>query len=305
MKIIITFSCAISILLNVCVAQIKNYYISADSTYPGIQNIHNGHFVTVNMSNTSAKKLLISIPGTTGPGDVMRSFDSVAALEGYHAISIDYPNNRNTATLINSTDKEAFNKFRQELDFGTPVSDSVNVDSLNSIINRITTLVIYLAKTRPAEGWNNFLDHDHIIWQLVTLAGHSQGAGHVSYIAHAFRVHKVIMLSGPQDFLSNFDMPAPWLSDPSKTPYSNYYSFLHDGDAYNTQRQIRNDLAAMHTDSSVIYRFKNMDAFPAGKRIFISDIPAENLTPQNTGMQNHLSTIMPMHSKVWKWLLKD
>ena len=53
-----------------------------DSTYPGTENIHSGHFVTVNMSNTSGEKLLISIPGTTGPGDVMKSFDSVAALEG-------------------------------------------------------------------------------------------------------------------------------------------------------------------------------------------------------------------------------
>src|SRR3954469_19823042 len=159
MKIIITFFFAMSISLGVCFAQVKNYYISPDSTYPGIEKIHSGHFVTVNMNNTSGKKLLISIPGTTGPADVMRSFDSVAAVEGYHAISIDYPNNRNTATFINSTDKEAFNKFRQELGFGTPVSDSVNVDSLNSIINRITRLVIYLAGTRPDEGWKNFLDH--------------------------------------------------------------------------------------------------------------------------------------------------
>jgi hypothetical protein len=305
MKIIITFLFAIFISENLCFAQVKSYYISPDSTYPGIEKIHSGHFVTVNISNTSGKKLLVSIPGTTGPGDVMRSLDSVAALEGYHAISLDYPNNRNTASFINSTDKEAFNKFRQELDFGTPVSDSVNVDSLNSIINRITKLVIYLAKTRPQEGWNNFLDHDKIIWERVTLAGHSQGAGHVSYIGHAFKVHKVIMLSGPQDFLSNFDMPAPWLSADSKTPYSSFYSLLHDDDGYNTQRQIRNGLAAMHTDSSVIYHFTNMDAFPKEDRIFISDIPVQNTTQQNIGMQNHMASIMPMHSKVWIWLLKD
>lgn len=305
MKIIITFLFAVCISGSVCFAQVENYYISPDSTYPGIEKIHSGHFVTVNRSNTSGKKLLVSIPGTTGAGDVMRSFDSVAALEGYHAISIDYPNNRNTATFISSTDKAAFNKFRQELDFGTPVCDSVNVDSLNSIVNRITNLVIYLAKTRPGEGWNNFLDHGQIAWERVTLAGHSQGAGHVSYIGHAFKVHKVIMLSGPQDFLTNFDMPAPWLSASSKTPYSNYYSFLHDDDAYNTQRQIRNGLAAMHADSSVIYRFQKMDAFPKQDRIFISDIPVQNATQQNTGSLNHMSTIMPMHSKVWRWLLKD
>jgi hypothetical protein len=306
MKIIISFFFAIYILINVSVGQIKNYYINPDSTYPGIEQVHSGHFITISTSNTSAKKLLISIPGTTGPGDVMKSFDSVAALEGYLAISIDYPNNRNTATFINSTDKEAFNKFRQELDFGTPVSDSVNVDSLNGIVNRITKLVIYLARTRPSEGWKNFLVQNHIKWELVTLAGHSQGAGHVSYIAHAFRVHRVIMLSGPQDFLANFDMPAPWLSADSKTPYSSYFSLLHDNDAYNTQRQIRNDLAAMHTDSSVIYRFQNMDAFPKQKRIFISEITVDqNVSPQKSGALNHISTIMPLHSEVWKWLLKD
>lgn len=304
MKIIITFLFTIFLLFNVCYAQIKSYYINPDSTYLGITMIHSGHFITVNTSNTSAKKLLISIPGTTGPGDVMRSFDSVAAIEGYHAISLDYPNNRNTASLVNSTDKEAFDKFRQEIDFGTPVSDSVNVDTLNSIVNRITKLVIYLAKTRPIEGWNYFLDGDHILWERVTLAGHSQGAGHVSYIAHAFRVHKVIMLSGPQDFLEHFDMPAPWLSAPSKTSYSSYYSFLHDRDAYNTQRQIRDDLATMHTDSSVVYRFQNLNAFPEQKRILVSDIPTENESSQNAGMQHHMSTIMPMQSKVWKWLLK-
>lgn len=83
MKIFINFSFAMFILINVCAAQIKNYYVSPDSTYPGITTIHNGHFITMNTSNASAKKLLISIPGTTGTGDVMRSFDSVAALEGF------------------------------------------------------------------------------------------------------------------------------------------------------------------------------------------------------------------------------
>lgn len=305
MKIIFTFLLAILISTSICFAQVKSYYINPDSTYPGIEKIHSGHFVTVNMSDTSGKKLLVSIPGTTGSADAMRYLDSVAALEGYHAISLDYPNNRNTASFINSTDKAAFNKFRQELDFGTPISDSISVDTLNSIINRITKLIIYLANTRTGEGWNNFLDHEQIIWERVTLAGHSQGAGHVSYIGHAFRVHKVIMLSGPQDFLANFDMPAPWLSADSKTPYNNYYSLLHEDDGYNTQRQVRNGLAAMHADSSVIYRFKNTDAFPKQARMFISDIPVQNVTPQNAGMLNHMASIMPMHSKVWIWLLKD
>ncbi len=304
MRIIIASFLLIALSTTICFAQLKTYYIDPDSTYAGIKKIHTGHYITINTNNRSPKRLLISIPGTTGPGDVMRSFDSVAALEGYHTVSIDYPNNRNTATFINSVDKQAFDKFRQELDFGTPVSDSVDVDSLNSIVNRITQLLVYLAKTRPQEGWNNFLNKGKIIWARVTLAGHSQGAGHVSYIAHVFSVHQVIMLSGPQDFLQNYDIPAPWLSAASKTAYNNYYSFLHEDDAYNTSHQIRNDLASMRADTSVIYHFQNMNAFPKQARIFISSI---QITPtqKNTGMQNHMSTIMPMHTKVWKFLLKN
>jgi len=55
----------------------------------------------------------------------------------------------------------------------------------------------------------------------------------------------------------------------------------------------------------VIYRFQSMEAFPKQDRIFISDIPVQNATQQNAGGLNHMSTIMPMHSKVWIWLLKD
>ena len=61
----------------------------------------------------------------------------------------------------------------------------------------------------------------------------------------------------------------------------------------------------MHADSSVIYHFENMNEFPKQDRIFISDIPVQQNATQNTGMQNHMATIMPMHSKVWIWLLKD
>ncbi len=304
MRIFATLLFAALTCTSFCFAQIKEYYIDPDSTLTGIKQIHVGHLITLDPASRSQKKLLISIPGTTGASTAMKSLDSVAALEGYHAISIDYPNNRNTATFINSPDRAAFDKFRQELDFGTPVSDSVVVDTLNSIVNRVTRLVLYLARTRPGEGWDAFLQQGKMNWGLVTLAGHSQGAGHVSYIGHAFKVRKVIMLSGPQDFLGRYDMPAPWLSAPSRSAYNNFYSFLHEDDVYDTRHQVRNDLAVMHSDSSVIYRFAKMDEFPKNARIFISEI---QIWPdrKNTGYENHMTTILPFHSKVWVWLLRN
>jgi pimeloyl-ACP methyl ester carboxylesterase len=297
--------------------QIHHYYVDPDSTAVGMQKIYNGHFITVGPAGHFNNKLFISIPGTGGKPQSLYYLDSVAASAGYHVISIDYPSKRNTATFVNSTDRLAFDKFRQELNFGTPVSDSISVDTLNSIANRITSLVIYLAKTHPNQGWNKFLSGRKLKWRKVVLAGHSQGAGHVAYLAHYFKVHRVIMLSGPQDFLSCFNTPAPWLSARSKTPAKSYYALLHRNDIYNTSSQVKDDLATMHADSSVINHFTITPAINRKSRIFISDAPIGPAQLYNdpqranqplsipAGVANHLSTILLVYEPVWLYLLKN
>ncbi|MEO6520200.1 MAG: hypothetical protein ABIN91_00855 [Mucilaginibacter sp.] len=296
-------------------SNLHRYNIDPDSTGNGIKKIYNGHLATVDVSKKSNYKLLIAIPGTGGTAYAFKHLSDVAAGMGYHAISIDYPNKRNTATLGGSADKLVFNKFRQELAFGTPVSDSINIDTANSIINRITMLMIYLAKTRPSEGWEQFLKDGSLIWDKVVVAGHSQGAGHAAYIGTQFKVHRVIMFSGPQDFLAVYDTPAPWLSGQSATAAKNYYSLLHTNDPYNTDRQTRNDLTLMHTDSTVITRFTLKPTFKSKTRIFISDAPisaadlfddpakAAATVKLSAPSAHHSSTIRPLYADVWRYLL--
>lgn len=296
-------------------AQVNHYYVDPESTGAGIKRTYSGHLVTLPATHKFNGKLFITIPGTNSTAEGLQHIDSVAALAGYHVISLDYPNKRNTATLTGSADKLIFNKFRQELNFGTPVCDSIQIDTLNSIVNRITALVTYLAKNHVDEGWQKFLSGDGLKWRKVVLAGHSQGAGHAAYLAQHYKVHRIIMLSGPQDFLSQFDMPAPWLSSHSKTPAKRYYSLLHTNDMYNTSRQIRNDLTVMHTDSTVINHFNVHPIANNKSRIFVSDASItaadfyddakkKTVPLKQTGAVNHSSTIRPIYSAAWLYLLR-
>ena len=148
-----------------------------------------------------------------GTGDLatrMRPIDSCFAMMGFHVISIDYPNNVVSTTCSNSTDSSCFDDFRQEINFGTPVSAVVQVDSANSIVNRLSKLLVYLAKQDPAGGWAAFLKGNQPRWDKIVIAGHSQGAGHAAYLGKCFKLAGVLMFSGPQDYLKVFHHPARW-----------------------------------------------------------------------------------------------
>ena len=72
-------------------------------------------------------------------------------------ISLSYPNNVATAPLGASSDSLVFDKYRQELCFGTPLISVVSVDTLNSIFTRTLKLIQYLALTYPLQNWEQYL----------------------------------------------------------------------------------------------------------------------------------------------------
>ena len=78
----------------------------------------------------------------------------------------------------------AFNKYRQEVCYGTPLSIEVAVDTLNSIYTRTVKLLNYLNITYPTQNWNQYLINPTTLdWSKITVGGHSQGGGHACYFA--------------------------------------------------------------------------------------------------------------------------
>jgi|KBSMisStandDraft_5_1062788.scaffolds.fasta_scaffold00412_19 hypothetical protein len=231
-------------------AQITQHKIDPSATAAEIKTIHGPHLALYDPSVKHRDKLLLFIVGTNGGSGDWLNFAEYAAKLGYHALCLDYKNTVITTTCVESKDSACFDGFRKEIMFGTPVSDLVDVDSANSIINRTIKGLQWLAKNFPNEGWGQYFSGNNIKWQSVVAAGHSQGAGHVAYLGKRFLLDRIIILAGPQDYLAMYHSPAPWQKLKSTTPLQNIYACLHVKDPYGFDRQLANCNAIMQNTSS-------------------------------------------------------
>lgn len=267
-------------------AQLKTLYVNPDKTAANIETVHGPHVVTYGKS--PGNKLFVMMVGTGAKAKDGEELCRYYAGKGYHAISIDYRNTVITTICTKSEDSTCFNNFRQEIAFGTPVSAQINVDTVNSITNRIKQLLIYLAKTDKHGNWQQFIRNNKVRWSRIALAGHSQGAGHAAFIGEKFRLKRVMIFSGPQDYLSVFDKPAGWLSDKSKTPRRRYYAFLHKKDPFNMEWQLAACKKIMRAKGDTV-QVKPGAAVYSSKHIFINNIDTKN---------PHGSTLLPVFTQV-------
>lgn len=197
-----------------------------DGGYAAVQD---SHVVSLNKNVASLSRLLVFLPGTGAQARHYLLFPRLAANLGYHCINLAYPNAEAAASCASVADQNCYTLFRREVCYGTPGSDQVNVDSLNSIYTRLLKTLIYLNATYPNDGWGQFLSvsGDPIAWNKVVTAGHSQGSGHALMLGKDRVVNRVIMFAGPQDYNYVNGNTANWISATGKTPVNGLYSFLH------------------------------------------------------------------------------
>ena len=174
---------------------------------------------------------------------------------------------------------------------GAPVSEKINVDPANSILNRLQKLLVYLVNHDPDGGWGEFVDGGQPVWSHIVVAGHSQGSGHAAYIGKMFKVDEVLMFSGPQDYLDDLDKPAPWLARPSATPPSRFFAFLNENDPFNVHHQIANCTVLMGLANPKTRMVEPGEAIDGDDQIFVNDQTE----------QAHGSTISPQFENVWKY----
>jgi len=273
-------------------AQVQKISVEPSQTDPQIKSIHGNHVAFIDSAVKPINKLLLMIVGTDAAADHNVPFFNFAASMGYHVISIDYKNTVITTACSNSADSACFNVFRQEIMFGTPVSQLVEVDSTNSIYHRVYELLLYLSKKYPQQGWKQYLKANSIQWQKIIVAGHSQGAGHAAYIAKKFLVSRVLIFAGPQDFLVHFNSPAGWLFQESITSPSQYFAFLHVNDPFGFNKQLANCRILMpFADTTLVQPGAGITK---GKHILVTNIETTN---------PHESMMQPAFEKAWAYLL--
>lgn len=275
-------------------AQLKVLEIDPRATDPAVTAVHGPHLAMYETKGHRPKRLVLMLVGTGGSAAGMRTIDSVLATLGPAVISLDYPNNVISTACAHSRDTACSDHFREEIVTGHPVSGLVDVDSANCIISRFTDLLNYLVRTDPAGKWGRFLDHGTPRWSRIVVAGHSQGSGHAAYLGKLFRVNRVMIFSGPQDYLADLHMPSPWLSMKSATPPDRYYAFLHVKDPFHVQYQIANCDRLMGLSGQDTVMVSPGVAVKGHPRILVNRIATRD---------PHGSTLRPEFKNVWAYML--
>lgn len=189
--------------------------------------------ITINPDATvvARNRLFVMLPGTGGIPRNQRLILRTAAARGYHAVGLTYPNDEAITQLCaTSAVDDCTGLARREVITGEATSPLVSVTAPNSIRARLTAVLTYLHATYPTEGWGQFLATGQPDWSRLTIAGHSQGAGHAAYMAKLFSLDRTVMFSAPGDTGAAPGTLAPWLSLPNVTPVSRQYGFIHSAD---------------------------------------------------------------------------
>jgi hypothetical protein len=274
-------------------AEVKVLRIAPEQTDADVAAVHGPHIAVYDPQVASNHRLFVFLVGTGAKAESSLTIDSAFAGWGYRAISLDYENTVLAASCVHSTDIACFDDYREAIVTGAPVSAKITVDRANAILNRLQKLLVYLAQHDPEGGWGEFVADGKPDWSRIVIAGHSQGSGHAAYIGKMFRVDRVLMFSGPQDFLEGFDKPAPWQARASATPPSRYFAFLNENDPFNVHHQIANCAELMGLSNPETLTVDSGGEISGEHQILINDL--------TTGP--HGSTLRPQFEKVWKYMV--
>ena len=185
----------------------QEYFITPNTTDPAITTALSEHFVSVKEGAQLRNVLYVFFPGTYRNPRVCRATTRKAASLGFHSIGLMYDNRVAGNPLCKATgDITCHRRARLEVVDGVDRHPSVNVNTANSVINRLTKLLIYLNKTRPTQGWGQYLLNGKPNWGKIMFAGHSQGGAIAGVIGRHYPVKKVIMIS-MIDLLDNGKIP--------------------------------------------------------------------------------------------------
>ena len=226
----LTFLILSTIITYIGISQITTEYIDPILTNGTYSADEDQHLVTRNVAILH-DTLFLFLGGTGAPTWPYEKLSEFVANEGFAAVTLAYPNSVGTFTLTDSPDSLMFDNYHQEICYGESVSETVAVDTLNSIVTRTVNLLHYLDKAYPEENWSQFLrDSINLNWSKIFVGGHSQGSGHACYLSKHDNAARVIMLAGPNDYSNYFGDAANWLKIEGKTSEDHYYAYLNKFD---------------------------------------------------------------------------
>ena len=169
--------------------------------------------------------LHVFLPGTGSAPSCCEDLLGSSAASGFHTLGLSYEwCSKSVAATAAWCDAHApgdctcQGRVHAAVAEGGDLSPLLNVSATSSIERRLVSALKYLRGAWPGEGWGRFLEEEcggnstssagsdgsgcapAVAWEKVVLSGHSQGAGHATWLGklrHAMA--GVLPLSGPED----------------------------------------------------------------------------------------------------------
>jgi len=207
------------------------HVVAPRATDPAIDQGLDDHYVWLDTTARSNHKLFVFLPGTGQNPSIFQLVQQEAARLGYHVIGLMYPTGGGLAKACPTTSDPSacYENARLEIIDGIDRVAFLNVSVANSIDNRLTKVLQYLALQYPDEGWDRFLLRDKPKWSQIAVSGHSQGGGNAAMIAKIRLVARVILFSSVTDSIQT-EAPS-WVAS-HVTPVERYYAIAHDRDGF-------------------------------------------------------------------------
>ncbi len=205
-------------------APLVEHIVAPQATDPAIDKFLDDHYAWLDTAAQSNQKLFVFMPGAGQVPAMFQLVQQEAARLGYHVVGLSYVTRLGGVVFtcpIAPDPASCYENTRLEIVDGVDRSPLVNISQANSIDNRLTKLLQYLAAQYPDEGWDKFLlAGDQPKWSQIAIAGHSQGGGEAATIAKIRLVARVVLFSSVTDSVHS-DAPA-WEST-HMTPTERYW----------------------------------------------------------------------------------
>jgi hypothetical protein len=213
---------------NSVAANVLATEISPTELDPRITRFNEPNLVLFDRDHHSSPNLVVFLPGTDGAPRKYEMLLTVLASRGFHVIGLEYNDSPAVIQVCGRVPRPSCSgDFREQRAFGDNSSSEVDGGPEESIVGRLTSLLVYLVKHNHDEHWDRYLVDKTPYWKNIIISGFSQGAGMAAYIAKRERVARVVMFSGPWDYTGSTAELAPWLSKSSATEPVRWFASFH------------------------------------------------------------------------------
>src|SRR4051794_20515251 len=130
------------------------YRIAPSAVDPSIHRFDQPHLVVFDSTARPDAPLFLFLPGTGGRPQNASDFLTAAARRGYRVIGLEYVDTPAVQQICpRNPDPDCADKVRRKRIFGDDVSSLIDDRPEESIVTRLTKLLMALDHDHPAQGW--------------------------------------------------------------------------------------------------------------------------------------------------------